>query len=134
MLSVFPILFSYALVVPFVFRLIVGLTFLWFGFLKLTRERKSKTEMFESVGMRPADLYLWLVAILEILAGLTLVLGFLTQLAALILSIVTLAAILIKYRQPAAIASSFGFLCLLFAVSLSLLFLGPGFYAFDLPL
>ncbi|MBI2476389.1 MAG: DoxX family protein [Candidatus Taylorbacteria bacterium] len=135
MLSVFPSLFSYALVVPLAFRLIVGLTFLWFGFSKLTGERrKNKTAMFETVGLKPGNWYLWAVAVLEILGGLALVIGFLTQAATLVLSAIALGAIGIKRRQPAKISSSLGFLCLLFVITLSLLFLGPGFYAFDLPL
>ena len=134
MLSVFPTLFSYVMFVPLVFRLIVGLTFLWFGFSKLTRDRKSKVEMFESLNMRPGALYLWVIAVLEIVAGVGLVIGFLTQIATSVLSILIVGAIVIKNKQPGAIASSFGFLSLLLAISLSLLFLGPGVFSFDLPL
>jgi len=134
MLSVFPTLFSYVMFVPLVFRLIVGLTFLWFGFSKLIRDRKSKVEMFESLNMRPGALYLWVIAVLEIVAGVGLVIGFLTQIATSVLSILIVGAIVIKNKQPGAIASSFGFLYLLLAISLSLLFLGPGVFSFDLPL
>ncbi len=136
MLSVFPtLLFStYSLVVPLVFRIVIGLVFVWLGYRKITGDRNGQTNV--SADLKPAmsPSWTWLVAVVEMVGGILLLIGLYTQVVALIFSIMLIPAIIGKYKKPEMISLSRGTLLLLLLVTASLLFLGPGFYAFDLPL
>ena len=134
MLSLFPILLSYNLAVPFIFRLVVGLTFVFFGYQNSGTYKASKIALFESVRLKPGILWLWILVALEMLGGIMLVIGLWTQAASLALSIILLFGLITKQKNQDSLPWSFGFLFLLFLITLSLTFLGAGFYAIDLPL
>ncbi|MBU6390184.1 DoxX family membrane protein [Patescibacteria group bacterium] len=134
MLSVFPILLSYNMAVPFVFRLVSGVLFLAFGYLNFSRRRHEKSAAFERARLRPGAFWLSVLAVVEIAAGVFLFVGFYLQIAAAILSVLALIALIAKSKNADAIKPSAGFLFLLLLITVSLLFLGPGFYSIDLPL
>lgn len=60
--------------------------------------------------------------------------GFYTQIAALILALITFAETYIEYKEPVILKRNFVFYILLLAISLSPLFSGAGAFAIDLPL
>lgn len=134
MLSVFPFLLSYKLIAPLILRLTLGVIFVDYGWSKLHRQKKEKLEMFEKIGLKPGLTYVWIIAIIEIVVGLFLIFGFLTQVATLLASIIIAVAIFIKIKQPLSLESSLCLLIVCLVIALSLLLTGPGFFAFDLPL
>lgn len=107
MLSIFPTLLDYWLIAPVILRLALGLT-LVYGAYTARREQKF-------------------FALAKLLAGALLVIGLFTQIAAIISALLIIAALSKKPVQ-------YQLLILELAIALSLLVLGPGFIAIDLPL
>lgn len=134
MLSLFPILLSYNLVAPTIFRIVVGVIFIFFGYQNAHEQKASKIALFEKMGSRLPSFWLWTLVTIELVGGSMLIVGLWTQAAALGLSIILLLGIIVKIKNSASLPWSVGFLSLLFLITLSLMFLGPGFYGLDLPL
>ena len=134
MLSIFPDLLAFGLLAPFLLRVVLGFIFVRFGLHKLGRGRAEKSAFFESIGCRPGSYFAFGFGIIEFAAGLLLIIGLYAQIAALAAAFISLGALFLKKRNSAQIESSRGFLALLFIISLSLLVLGAGLFAFDLPL
>ena len=134
MLSVFPSLFTYELVVPLVFRIVIGLVLVVYGYKHIAETRDDKMATLVHLKPATASFWLWLVGIVNIVGGLLLVVGLYTQVVALVFSILLLWAVMYKYKKPEMVPLSQGTLLLLLLVTASLLFLGAGFYAIDLPL
>lgn len=132
MLSVFPELFSYQLFVPLFFRIVTGLIFIWFGYKKLTNHKE--TEKLLSAFNLASPMWLWIIALIEIIGGLLITTGAYTQVVAIIFSIFLIVAIIAKNKSDDVIYPSKETLLLLLIITASLLLLGPGLYAFDLPL
>ncbi|MDO8591261.1 MAG: DoxX family membrane protein [bacterium] len=133
MLSFFPTLFSYELVVPFVFRVVIGLAFIWFGYENIIKKREVQIALLPNL-KSSSDFWLWVIAVIYITGGLLLVAGLYTQVTALVFSILLLLAAIAKRKNPEAASLPQTTTLLLLLISASLLFLGPGFYAIDLPL
>ncbi len=134
MLSIFPALLTYKLIAPLILRLTLGSIFVNFGWTKLGRQKAGKIVFFEKINLKPGIFYVWLIAIVEIIAGLLLIAGLFTQIAALVSGIILLIAIFLKRKQPLSFESSLCLLIVCLVIALSLMFTGPGFLAFDLPL
>ncbi len=134
MLSVFPTLFSYQLVVPFAFRIVIGIIFVAFGYLNITRRVGEKSATLERFGVNPGKFWLLILAIIEILGGIMFIIGLYTQVTALVLSILLAIGAKVKGKHENVFSLSLGFILLLLLITSSLLFLGPGFYSIDLPL
>lgn len=133
-LTVFPDLLVYGLMAPFILRVFLGGILIYFAYLKFFSERDDKAAFFESVGMKPGSVFASVIGAAELTGGIMLVIGFYTQIAAIIAAGLMLAAVFIKWRHPQSLRNDIEFYILLFAVALSLLFTGAGFFAFDLPL
>ncbi len=134
MLSLFPVLLSYNLAVPLVFRLVAGVIFLFFGYQNATTQKSAKMALFEKIGLKSGRAWLWILITLEVVGGGMLVVGLWTQGVSLGLSIILSLGLLAKRKNEASLPWSTGFMSLLFLITLSLMFLGPGFYGLDLPL
>lgn len=133
--SLFPDLFTYGFLATGIIRITLGLIFIWFAYTKYFRERRERIEFFEKLKLRPAKVFFGFVAGIELLAGIGLTVGYYTQAAALVTGILMVLATLIKNHKPSALPhNTIEFYILLAVVSFSLLFLGPGAFAFDLPL
>jgi hypothetical protein len=107
MLSVFPELFNYSQIAPFILRISLAIVLVRFGYLAIfkTITRREKT-----------------IGIIQWLAAIFLFLGFLTQIAAFL----TIATVFnVKPKIPKLMIAS---------AALSLMFLGPGLFSIDLPL
>lgn len=135
MINPFPLLLDYHIVAPVLIRLAVGIFFISFGWNKLTKEREHKLNFFESIGLRPVGVYVTLLGLLEIVVGICLIIGFATQIAAIITAIITLVSYIIKKRSPEMLFSPSSVYGLLFIMSLSLLLTGAGLpsLSFDMP-
>lgn len=119
MLNVFPDLLAFGLFAPLILRAAVGFVFVRFGL--------SKISNYSAANKR-------ILGIIEVIIGGSLIAGFYTQISALAAAIILVGALKIKHKNPEQIKSSFGFLLLLFVISISLLVSGAGLFAFDLPL
>jgi len=109
MLSVFPELFNYSQIAPFLLRVSLGIVLIRFGYLAVFKTA-------------PATKYEKAIGIVWILSALFFFLGLLTQVAGL-LTIVTVFKINQKILK-----------FMILVIALSLIFLGPGLFSFDLPL
>ncbi len=119
MFSIFPHLLSLDAFTPFLLRLILGLVFLEWRY----REYKNKTSTTNTV-----------IAVLQGIVGVFLIIGFLTQLAALVAAIILGIKLIGKIKAKAFLTNGVNYYLILFVISLCLLFSGAGFMAFDLPL
>ena len=122
MLSLFPSLLTYQLLAPFLIRLVLGITLAYFGYLKVRGKGQS------SGSNSPAYGYV------EILIALALVIGLFTQLAALLNALILVIKLGFKTRDGKLFTDGINYYVLLLVMAVSLMFTGPGFFAFDLPL
>jgi uncharacterized membrane protein YphA (DoxX/SURF4 family) len=122
MLSLFPSLFAYEQIGPLIIRLTLGITLLYFGYRKTLKKGTSSGSN--------ARLY----GIVEIVIGIFLVIGLFTQLAALLNAIILVIKLGFKIRDGAFLTDGINYYILLLAMAVALLFMGPGFLAYDLHL
>lgn len=134
MLTTFPNLLTFSLIAPLILRVVLGLIFVNLGYLELTSEKKRWSVFFDTVGLKPATLFIIVVGLFEIIGGLFLIAGFLTQMTALIFSIITFGEFYVEYREETLLKRDVIFYLLIFAISLSLLLSGAGLFAIDYPL
>ena len=120
MLNPFPDLLNFSLLVPTLLRIFLGGYFLMYSY-SLAR-RICVEHSFAK--MRWAE---YVVLLLSCAGGALVLFGFLTQISALILSLVIAYSAFSQKRN-------YLFLLSLFVMSLSLLISGSGLFAFDIPL
>ncbi len=128
MLSIFPALLSLELLAPFLLRVTLGAFLAWNSYTILKTGTMHMPERMRSVGR--------IITVLYGMSGVLLVVGLFTQLAALVVAILT--ALMLVYvvasRSPEHAHTHRMPLVFVLAISVSLIFLGAGFYAIDLPL
>ncbi|MFH1979142.1 MAG: DoxX family protein [Patescibacteria group bacterium] len=134
MLSLFPEFLNYQQLAPFLLRAILALIFMGNGYYKLFKSFKKTSKFFGTIKIRPAKFWTGLIGIVEILVGIMLGLGFLTQLAAMLAIAVALFFIFIKNKVKQGLLGGYDFDLLILICALSLLFLGPGVFSIDIPL
>ena len=129
MLSVFPELYNYSHIAPFLLRLAVGAFFIVSGFKNVFASTASENQ--SKTGLTAPKI----LGILEILCGVFLLVGLFIQPVAIAVSIILIAAMALKPKPEfGGISGRHGLRFLLLAILLSLIILGPGIFAFDLPL
>lgn len=129
MLNLFPIQFL-SLLAYFILRTFLGVLLLYTG-LRLIRYNSFPT--LADVP-RPHWGVVWLIGTLEIVAGLLLILGFLTQLGALLAALVSLLILASPRAKFRAYLPDSAFWLLVLGAALSLFITGAGAFAFDLPI
>lgn len=135
MLSLLPFLFDYEILAITALRITLGGIFVWFAYAKVFRERVERIAFFDKIGLSPAVPFFIVVTGIEFVAGVLLIIGLFTQGATLAVGALMTLAMIIKWRTPDALPrNTIEFYILLAIVSFSLLFFGPGIFAFDLPL
>ncbi len=134
MLNPFPELLAYGLLAPFILRLAIGFLFINLGYLKLTTEKDRWISSFNALRLKPAAFFVKALALVEIIGGIMLVAGYRTQIAALVLALLVFSELYVEYKEESVLKRNLVFYLLVFAICLSLLFSGAGFFAFDLPL
>ena len=115
----FPFLLQYRDFAPFIIRVILGLTLLYFGFKKtegLGQSSGSNSKIF---------------GYLEIVVAIFIVVGLFTQLAVLMNAIILLIKIIDKIREKKFLNEGVNYYLLLFVMALSLIFSGSGILALD---
>ena len=133
-LNTFPELLTFWLLAPFILRVVAGSIFTYFGYTKIFKEKERRISFFHKIGFGNGILLFWIISLSEIILGSLLIVGIFTQITVIILSIIAIYSIYITIKQPELLDNSLEFFVLLFAVLISLIFLGAGFWAIDLPL
>ena len=101
MLNPFPDLLVLGLLAPFILRVILGLLFLLSGWQHATRERREGIASTLRVAWgSTGTFFIWYLAGIEILVGIALIFGFLTQIAALIGIIISVKMLFFRKRYP----------------------------------
>ncbi|MFZ2484538.1 MAG: DoxX family protein [Minisyncoccia bacterium] len=134
MLNPFPDLLMYSLLGPFILRVVIGFIFIDLGLLKFKSEKERWLASFETLGLRPADFFLPLYALLQIAGGVLLLIGLWTQVVALVFVIFSGIELYIEWKAGDILKRDMVFYLLVFTISLSLLLTGAGAYAVDIPL
>ena len=134
MLNPFPDLLAYAILAPFMLRMVLGLAFLYAGYRNLTRERQEAASRFRVDWGPLGTFFIWKLGIAQLLVGLALIAGFLTQIAAIVGAVIGVYLFLFKSRYPMIAPRSKLYYVFVVVTSLSLLLTGAGAIAFDLPL
>ncbi len=134
MLNIFPEFLTYSMLAPFILRVVLGFIFVNLGYLELTREKYRWARACEALGLKPGMMWSQVFGITQIVGGLMLIAGLFTQGAALFFAFISLAELYVENRAPLLLKRNLAFYLLIFAISLSLIFSGAGFLAFDLPL
>lgn len=130
--SLFPELFAYQFFAPTVLRIVLGVILITYG----ARKCKKSPGLTEDTSLetKQAKLLVKATAVIEVIVGALLIIGFLTQLAVVVASLVFVINIIIKSRERTGFIRGYDFEIILLAVSLSLFLLGPGAFSIDLPL
>jgi uncharacterized membrane protein YphA (DoxX/SURF4 family) len=131
--NLFPELFSFALIAPFILRVVLGLIFINLGSLKLGKERLGWIKSLDLINLKPAGFFTGLLGIVEVVGGFLLIIGAYTQMAALVLGVIAICELLIEYKEESILKRDFIFYLLLSAICASLLLTGAGLFAVDIP-
>ena len=134
MLNPFPDLLMYSFFAPLILRVVLGLIFADLGMLKFRGERGTWINSFNTLSLRPADLFVSIYGALQIVGGLLLLLGLWTQVAALVFVIFSGIELYLEWQAREILRRDLVFYLLIFTISLSLLITGAGALAIDIPL
>ena len=134
MLNPFPELLVYSMLAPFLLRVVIGFIFIDLGLLLFKGEKERWILSLKTLRIPNPILVVKILGIVEIAGGVALLLGAYTQVAALVLTLLTFIETYIEYKNPEVIKRTFVFYILVFIITLSLLFSGAGAFAIDLPL
>lgn len=114
-LSIFPELYNYSAVAPFILRVALG--------IMLIKNGGGKEKTFGSVGN-----------LISAVTGVFLIIGFYTQLAAIVASVLSLIKIFSTFGNNDKPNHIFGYYFLSLVIAMSLTLIGPGIFSIDLPL
>ncbi len=119
MLSIFPTLLMLDGFAPLLLRLTLGIVFMLWARDKVRQKSSLKNKQ---------------IGVIEIIIGILLIIGYITQIAALAAVILLGIRLIQKIKDKAFFTDGVNYYFILFMIALSLLLTGPGFIAFDLPL
>jgi uncharacterized membrane protein YphA (DoxX/SURF4 family) len=134
MTNPFPELLTFSLLAPTLLRMTLGVFIILLGSNKFLTPQKGIVDFFEALGFKPSKYYIKALSIAEIVMGIALFVGFLTQIAALVVAIITFVSLLVTIRHPEAGLQKASIYTLFFVISISLVLSGAGLLAIDLPL
>jgi len=121
MLSVFPSLLSWQELSPLLIRLVLGAVLIHWAYRGLFRATSP-------------SVYLKALAVIEAIAGILIVLGLWTQVAAAAVAIDLVVRIVERVTKKAFLTDGVNYYLVLLVLALSLLVTGAGWWAFDLSL
>lgn len=133
MLNPFPTLLSFGLLAPFVLRVTLGMILIYISYFVIYKNRQDFFSYYKKNKYPFPSFITWFFGILNALAGLFLVFGFLTQVAAII-AIYLLISLYLSDKDIKKFQFSTSFYVLASIVAFCLLFLGAGAFGIDLPL
>src|SRR3989339_803704 len=114
--SLFPELFNFSFLAPFILRIALGIPLIKHGFGKIISPQSALQRILGGI---------------VFLSGIFLVIGLFTQAAAIAVSLIIIASsIIMRGQHP----RSWTERLIKLAIAVSLILTGPGLFAFDLPL
>ena len=131
MLNTFPSLLSFAILVPFLFR--IALAIFLFQIVYALRNKSAFTSFYREHGYPFSSWIPWKLQLLAGMSAILLAAGFLTQITSLIALFVILAVGHVN-KGAHTLRHSEGAFTFAALICFSLLFLGAGAFALDLPL
>ena len=134
MLNPFNELLDFQAFAPILLRLAVSIFFIILGYQKYSTHKEHLALFLESIKINPSSLVVRILGGVEIVIGVLFLLGFVTQIAAIVGFIISFVSFVIAIRQPELKLRTpfeYAFVC---AICVSLLFTGAGIFAVDLPL
>lgn len=135
MISIFPELFGYSFLATFVLRVALGAVFIVFAYTTFFRDRNAYMNAWETLIVRSGKIFLGVGVAVNLIIGVLLVVGAFTQIAALAGGIIAMLGAGAKIKRPHLLPhSNLSFYLFLAVVSFSMIFIGPGAFAIDLPL
>ena len=134
MINPFPELLSLSLLAPTLLRLALSVYIINLGIAKLRTDHSALGSFFESLSFKPSTYYIKALAYAELVVGIMLFIGLLTQIAALITAIIMFVSFIVAVRHPEAKLKRSSTYALLFIIAISLVLTGAGLIAVDLPL
>lgn len=132
MLSIFPDLLIYNFLGITIIRVVVGFLGVYLGF-KILSKKNQFVEFVVSLKIPLAIITPWILSILFIVSGGLLIIGLYTQIVCIVLAYLLLKLMIIDKWSHTIFGNSVSFYIGFILISLSLLFLGPGALAFDVP-
>ena len=133
MLSVFPQLLFLSPLVGTLLRLAVGLTFLSIAYIQWKRREEIGGMRFPLIGM-PGSGFIVLLALIQAVIGVALIIGYATQVFALVALVSSVKQFIFAKRYSRAIPLCRVDYFYLAIMCICLLLMGAGAFAFDLPL
>jgi len=134
MLSVFPTLLAFGIFAPLLLRVAVGVFLFLLGSKTVGTHRvRGQEEVGRSFGSL-GRFSVFIGGAVEVAIGLAFIAGFLTQVAALLGFIIALKLLFFRKKWPAIAPHERATYIFVALISLSLLVLGPGIFAVDMPL
>lgn len=133
MLSLLPQLFAFKLFAIALLRLVAGCYVLYIAWQTADHRAEISHTRMPLIGRAPQWL-VWIAAMIYAIAGGLLIIGAWTQIAALVAAAGALKLAIFSRQKHAWSPLTGHAYILLFVIALSLVFLGPGVLAFDLPL
>ncbi len=134
MLNPFPDLLNYSLIAPTLLRVVLAFVLINLGAAKLKYEKAAFIRSFEFLSLKHAPSLTKILGYVQIVLGAMFLLGFYTQIAALVTVLIAFCELVIEYMCEDILKRSLVFYLLIFTIALSLLFTGAGRFAMDLPL
>ncbi len=122
MLSIFPTLLMFEGFGPFIIRVTLGITLAYFGYQKTLYKGQSSGSNSRLYGA------------VEIVVALFLVIGLFSQVAAAINVVILIIKLGHKITKKEFLSNGINYYLLLLAMAISIVFMGAGSFAFDLPL
>ena len=133
-LNPFPDLLVLEHLAPLILRVVLGIIILNVGYLKFKSELPRWKIFIEAFGLTHRSEWVKVLGAVEIVSGVMLIIGFYTQVAALILALLAFIELFAEQKESALVKRELVFYILIFAIALSLLFTGAGSFSLDLPL
>jgi uncharacterized membrane protein YphA (DoxX/SURF4 family) len=133
-LNPIPDLLMFSALAPFILRIVLGFIIVNSGNLKLKLEKTRWITTMQVARIPNEALAVAILGTVEIVAGIMLVIGFYTQVAALLVALISFVCLYVEYKEDTLVKRDVPFYLLTLAIALSLLFTGAGAFSFDLPL
>ena len=127
MLNPFPIQFL-ALFGYFILRVVLGWLIFWQGYNLIYQARYNTQDNL------PPRWLLWSTGIIEIILGIQFLLGFLTQIAALVTLLLAIILLAVPRSRIRTFLPDTSFWLLVIGVCICLFITGAGVFAYDLPI
>ncbi len=133
MLNPFPTLLIYGVIAPLLIRVTLGALLLYLS-AEHFRSRHEIARLVSTLIGKLSKGTGWYLAGIELIIGAALVVGLYTQIAAIIVIVLSLKCLVVKKNLKALSPLSHSTYLLMIVMALSLMLSGAGAFAFDLPL